>query len=482
MLFRKSRKTASSDPLDDVLFRWPSASDYSVRDTLASTSIKGITNSGKSSGPMSHLLRCIIRHPRSSILYIAQKPTDKEELRELFAEAGRGDDLIVMEEGANARCDFMEEMARAGFDDRAVTDYFVNQGEALAAGMGNTGDNAKFFRLLEDRMIEMIVGALRMGAPGGFSAAGMRDFLATAAYSNDDLADPKWADRFHNVVMQAASKAAMKNPIDAATFANIKSFFTSEFVHLDEKPRSGAIAGIQNTGHVFASGLVNWLCSRGSTIGPAMRRRGKSVLVNFPFATYGPTGRFIAGGMKFLWQKHILRTPFRPGDYWSVIVCDEFQESVTDFDFRFISQCRSYGGCLLTATQTTSSELAALGAASQHKVAALTANFGHHIFCTCDPATAKVASEMSGLHRESFISLSPDRQVNPYDMLLGATPFQPNYSEQWQPRLQPHHFQFGLRNGGPKNSHCVDGVVIRPGMPFKNGLNHQFVTWKQRQR
>jgi hypothetical protein len=36
-----------------------------------------------------------------------------------------------------------------------------------------------------------------------------------------------------------------------------------------------------------------------------------------------------------------------------------------------------------------------------------------------------------------------------------------------------------LRNGGPENGGWVDAIVIRLGMPFRNGLNWQKVGFKQ---
>jgi len=40
----------SSDPLDDVLFKWPTKDPSTLRHMLRSVEVKGITGSGKSSG------------------------------------------------------------------------------------------------------------------------------------------------------------------------------------------------------------------------------------------------------------------------------------------------------------------------------------------------------------------------------------------------------------------------------------------------
>jgi hypothetical protein len=466
-----------SDPLDYVLFTFPDGTPFTRRDVLRSVEILGITGSGKSSGSLAFLIRMLLADPCATMLLICQKPEERPLYEAAFARAGK--ELIVVDPSGKARCNFLETEIAAGADDRALTDFFVNQGEALQAGESNQGKSAKFFRQLEDRMTQMSFGALRMSGMG-VTAENLRDFIGSAAYSNEDLRSERFRSSFHYRVMKAADQAP-KCEDDAADFANINAFFANEFVNLDNEPRSSAISGILNTAHTFCSGLVRRLCGTTTNVSPTAYRHGVSILVDLPYTSHGPTGRFVAGGMMFLTQRDILRRTWDPSSYYTIIICDEFQESVTDFCSRFIGQSRSHGGALLTATQTLHATYSAMsGRNGHHKADSLNSNYGLHIYHTVDAATAKFASELLGMRREVFVGMGERDQADLWSQMMGRSRFNANIHEQWQPVLQPSVLMSGLRSGGPANDYCVDGVCIRLGEPFRGcRANWQVVTFRQ---
>jgi hypothetical protein len=206
------------------------------------------------------------------------------------------------------------------------------------------------------------------------------------------------------------------------------------------------------------------------------------VLVNFPFSEYGPTGRHIAGGWKYLAQKHILRRHWKPGEFFNALFLDEFQESVTEMDARYLAQCRSHGGAMFALTQTIHSEYGSIdGHAGHHKADQLLANFGCHIYHLVDAKTAQFASELLGQRRELFINTSIQLgKEEMFDILLGRMQATVSANETYQPVLQPRVFMSDLRTGGPHNGYCVDGIVIRPGEPFRNNENWLWVSFRQR--
>jgi hypothetical protein len=236
-----------------------------------------------------------------------------------------------------------------------------------------------------------------------------------------------------------------------------------------------------NTLSTFNTGLVRLMCSTDTNITPAALDEGVSILINFPFANYGPTGRFIAGDWKYRVQKHILRRHWKPGDYWNVMILDEYQESATECDPRYLAMCRSHGACMFCLTQTIHSEYAAIGGQGHHKADQLLSNFGLHIFHTVDAQTAAYASGLLGQQRETFINSSPKTDMSIGEELFGTGGCSMSISESYQPVLQPAVFMSGLRCGGPP-SYCVDGIVIRSGEPFSNGENWQLVSFSQKVR
>ncbi len=463
--------------LDDVLFRWPSDDPFTVRHMLRSVEVKGITGSGKSSGSGKYFTEAIVRHPRSTCLILAQKPEDKEFYQEIFRRHRKP--LVVIEEGSKWRCNFLDTEMKAGADTRGLVEFLTTLGEAIEGGQARGGENAQFWRKLEERITFGAVEALKQGV-GTVSAPDLQKFLSTAAYSPQQLLDAAWKEKsFHHQVMQAAY-AREKTDIERYDFDVIKDLWTNEFPNMDDKPRSSGLAGIMNTLSTFNTGLVRLMCSTETNITPAALDEGVSILLNYPFIQCGPTGRFNAGGWKYMCQKHILRRHWKPGDYWNVLICDEFQESVTEFDPRYLAMCRSHGGCLFALTQTIHSEYGQMGGgAGQHKADALLSNFGLHVYHTSDPKTAAFAASLLGQRRETFANYTPNSDLSYGEELFGRGGGSCSLSESYQPVLQPSVFMSGLRCGGPPDF-VVDGIVIRSGEPFRSGENWQLVSFSQK--
>jgi len=468
------------DWLDHTLFVWPSGDAFTRRDLMRSVAAYGITGSGKTSGSLMRILDSVVDDPMSSLFIVAQKPEDRRDFEKLFKRHGRRKKLLVVDKTAKQRCNLIDTELKAGAGTLDLTDLMMTLGEALVAGSGRGGENELFWAMMQQRMISNAIGAIRMaGLP--LAAPTIREFLATAAYSLDALSKPEWQALFHNRTMQAAFKAE-KGKLDAHDFENLFTYWINEFPAMDDRPRTSALAGVMNTLHVFNTGLVREVCSTDSTITPSVMEDGYSVLVDLPFTLQGLDGRFIAGGLRRIWQNHILRRHARPGDFYNVMVLDEYQESVTGFDPRYIAQCRSHLGCMFTLTQTIHSQYGAAGGgdASHHKVQALQSNFGHRIYHTVDPQTAEDASKLAGQYLEEMVSISPSGQ-NPdlYDQIHGNLHYQPSISYQWQPKIKVADLM-RQPTGGPACGNKVGGVVIRLGQPFLNGENFQFVLFDQR--
>jgi TraM recognition site of TraD and TraG len=470
----KPRSRRRGDPLDDILFEWPTKDAFTLRHLLRSAEVKGVTGSGKSSGSGKFFAENIVRHPRSTCLIIAQKPEDKEFYRGIFDRFNKP--LIVVEEGSEYRCNFIDTERKAGADTRGLVEFLTTLGEALDGGQARTSD--PFWKKLEERIMFGVVEALKQGV-GAVEASAMLKFLSSAAYKPEKLKDAAWQAMFHNKTMEAAYRKE-KGPIEAADFDLIFDFWTNEFVNMDDKPRSSGLAGVMNTLHTFNTGLVRDICSTETTITPSVMDEGVSVLVNYPFTNYGPTGRFIAGGFKYLWQKYIMRRHWDPSGYFNVMIMDEYQESATELDARYLAQCRSHGGCLFCLTQTIHSEYSAMsGHGHHHRADQLLSNFGTHIYHTVDAETAKYAASLLGQRRESFTSITPKANESMGEEIFGDGNMSFSISESYQPVLQPTAFMTGLRCGGPPD-YCVDGIVIRSGEPFRSGENWQLVSFRQR--
>jgi hypothetical protein len=472
--------------LDDVLFVLPDGTRFHVRDMLRSVEVKGITGSGKSSGSLLFFLMALAAHMGATLLIIAQKPEEREEVQEVFARARKLDKLIIVDKDAKQRTNFFDtEMRAPGADARSMVEFLTVMKESLSGGRTGGGTNDEFWRLGEERMLFNAVEAVRQGT-GGINAPAMMDFLSTAPTSPQMLANPElraaWEKKFHYKTMLAADHRR-KTEIEAHDFHVVSDYWANEYVNFDPEPRGNILAGVMNTLHTASTGLARLITSTHTDITPAVFDDGYSVLIDFPYSEFGPTGRYIAGGWKHLTQKHILRRKWKPPAYYNVIICDEFQESVTEMDARYLAQCRSHGGAMLCLTQTIHSEYGSIGGAHQghHKADSLLANFGTHIYHTVDPKTAQFASDLLGQRRELFINTTMQPNGDElFDVIMGRSQISVSTNESYQPILQPALLQGGLRTGGAANDYCVDAVIIRLGEKFANGENYQFMTFHQR--
>jgi hypothetical protein len=339
--------------------------------------------------------------------------------------------------------------------------------------------NEQFWKQLQERITFGVVEGVRQSG-AAMTATHLQRFLSSAPVSLKQLGEEDWKSRFHHKAMLAAN-ARPKTEIERYDFEVICDLWQNEFPNLDEKPRSSGTAAVMNTLSIFNTGLVRVMCATDTTITPAALDEGVSILINFPFSNHGPTGRFIAGDWKYRVQKHILRRKWTPGDYWNVMILDEYQQSATGFDPQYLAMCRSHGASMLCLTQTIHSEYAAIGGqAGTHRADQLLSNFGTHIYHLCDPHTARYASDLLGYYREAFVNVSPRPAPDIGEEIFGNGSCGMSLSESYQPVLQPRVFMTGLRTGGPSNHYRVDGIVIRTGEPFRNGCNYQYVTFSQK--
>ncbi|WP_337177539.1 TraM recognition domain-containing protein [Paludisphaera sp.] len=477
----KRRRKGSKHPLSSVIFHWPDKTPFRVSDMLRSVEVKGITGGGKSSGPGEFFARKLAAHPKATMLIIAQKPEERDDFIRIFRKAGREKDLLIVEESsAPLTCNFLQVLVKAGTDTRGIVEFLMTMVEVLEAEDGGNQSDP-FWKLSQGRLLYNAIEMITLSGEE-LTPEAILEFIATAAYSQALLADKAWKAKYHNTVVGKA-EARSKSGRQKGDFNLAVKYWLGEFPVLDDKPRTSIIAGVMNVLHTFNTGLVREMCSGETKLSPSALEQGKSILINFPISSYGPSGRFIAGGWKYLTQKHILRRKWDPSSFFTVIVCDEFQEAVTSFDPRFLAQCRSHGGALFALTQTIHSEYGAMtGKGGNHKADSLLANFNLHLYTTVDAKTAKFASDLLGQRLEAIPDISEGEDPGIYQELMGKPRFRLSVKRSYQPVLQPAVFLSGLRNGGPENDNIVDAVVIRLGNPFLCGENYQFVSFEQPKR
>lgn len=452
------RRKRSRDRLDRPVYRWTKRDVLTQRDLLRSIAIFGASGSGKSSGSGFQLALAAARIPNSGGLILASKPEDRAFWLGVFKRAGREKDLIILGPKEVARCNFIDFEMQSGGDARSLTQFVTIVGETLDSEEGHSTE--PFWKKSEHRLDYNAIEAIRL-ALSKVTAPDIQRFISTAAYTPQQLVDPSWQKGFHHLTMQTAN-GRPKTQIEAHDWAALVDYWVNEFPSMDNKPRSSILAGVMNTLHVFNTGIVRETVSTTTNVSPADMDKGKWILIDFPLAEFGASGKFIMAGWKFLTQKYVLRRHAKPGDGPIIIWADEAQNMVNSFDSAYLAECRSHKGCMVYLTQSIHSYYGNMeGPSGEHKADALMTNFYTKIFHVCgDAKTAQFASSLLGQQRETFVSGSSGGGKSRGEELFGASSYSGSFSESYQPVLQPAVFLSGMRTGGQG---IVDGIVIRAG-------------------
>ncbi len=391
--------------LDTALLHWTKDDAFTCRDLLdGGVLIIGRTGSGKTSSSGMLLGRRVVRNPNTCGFISAAKPEDVGLWQQIFAEAGRSNDLIIFDASGKRRFNFLDEARQHGGEALAIRQCLMTLGETLSSDeSGGRGDDGKFWEKQQERMIDNAVQILHL-ATGRVTTTDLEEFITTAAEHPEQLRDPGWRDGFHSRCLQAAFERE-KNEVEERDCNQAMRYWLGQYPKMADKTRSSICTGVLGILHIFNMGLTRELVSTTTNVSPDdMLLRRKWVLVNLPPATYGDLGRFINAGWKYLTQRRVLRRAAKPGDPIHVCWCDEASQFSNSFDPHYIAQSRSHMGCLVFLSQSLGSFYAAFpGETGKYKAQVLLSNFKHKVIhAVGDAETAVWASDLLGKQLECF--------------------------------------------------------------------------------
>ncbi len=480
----KSLKTVATtdigDALDKVLLYWSKLDPLTIRGLLnGGISIIGRVGSGKTSSSGKELGSAIVAHKQSGGLILAAKPEDLGMWRQIFASAGRQNDLLEFSPSQKLRFNFLDYEMRHGGHTRNITQCIRTIGESLHASDSRGGAEQEIFWVQQqERMIYNAVEVIKR-ATKRVTASDLQKFVVGAATSGEQLSSDEWRKGFHCQCLEAGHNA-QKTPIETNDFQMAADYWLGEYPSMADKTRSSILAGVMGLLHVFNTGLVSELVSGETNVTPDDMFNGKWVLVNMSPAEYGELGSFVCAGWKFLTQRRVLRREANPTDCINVIWADEAQQFVNSFDAHYIAQCRSHLGCMVFLSQSLPGYYAALkGESGEHQTQSLLANFTHTIVHACDSESAAWAAKKLGKRMETFFGGSSAPPEGFFEELMRKNRLTGSFSEQYEQVVQDNVFMNGLRTGGKSNGYECDAIIIKSGEPFSTGENWLFRTFSQ---
>ncbi|MFO0958229.1 MAG: hypothetical protein U0800_12520 [Isosphaeraceae bacterium] len=440
-------------PLRRRLSRWtrrfsagPESDPFTKRDLVKSISIMGAAGSGKTSSSGFQIGRAAVRHRDIGGLIIASKPEDRVFWQGVFEACGRLDDLIIFGPDTDHAFDFI---AFEKGDARDVTDCILTVAETLSRQGGDSQD--PFWVQQQRRTIHNAAEVLRL-AHGAINTWDLQRFINDAAISQEMFESETWQAGFHNASLALAFQNAHTDRDVHDLNLAAKEFWLNEWPLMADKTRSSILAGVLGYLHVYNTGMVRERISGRTTITPEVFDQGKWVLVDFPVANYGVGGAFIAGAWKYATERHVLRRHAGPDTPITVIWIDEYQNHITSFDFKYLSECRSHKGCMVVLTQSLHSYFASIGGkeAQSHAKGLLT-NFGTKVFHALgDAESAEYAASLIG---RDVLYLGGGGQSGRLDEVFAHSPMHTHWSQHFESLLQARAFMMDFDGRAGERPH-----------------------------
>lgn len=479
---------------------------WTIRNAVEGVQIFGGIGSGKTSGSGRKLAEKYLKANFGGLV-LTVKPDEKDEWIKYCQQAGRLDDLIIVEPGGKYHFNFLEYESRHSSGKSAITDNIVQvlktvirAGEEKDAGKS---DDA-FWENALDMLIFNVIDLCKL-AFGELSVQRMYDIVQTIPRENEKLLPETEIDKFkpfqkamhlalQNVRKQVDAwdktltkeqqdefdldpsayekEMSMRVP-DSRLYFFLDQFFMEAFKNLSEKTRS--IIDFSFSGFLFRllrEPVYSMFCRYPSNFTPDDSLNGKIILLNLPVKLYHKIGRDCQIMFKYIWQRCMEKRDVKENGRPVFIWADEAQNFLHEHDADFQATARSSRIATVYISQNLPNYYASMGGEkSAYKVKSFLGTLNTKIFhANADIDTNEYASKLIGEdYREDKtegVNYSND----------------PNFSSSVRyqlARLIRPEFFIQLRTGGPKNNQAVDCILHRQGDPIQNGYSFKLLTFRQ---
>lgn len=480
------RPRATDWPLEQVLLQLAAGAPWTIRDALAGVMLLGATGSGKTTGSLKTITMSMLEAGFGGVFFTV-KPDDRAVYEEWIRQAGRRDDLRVFESSGQLRYNFMQAELEQTPDVSAaaqnLTELVMTATEALDAARGRAGgggENASFFAQYSRKYCHNALFVLRL-AGQTMSPQNLHRMVLSSPQSPSDLASEVWQKGSFCLECLRQAETASMSESDRFDLRLAVEFFCQELPHMNSRTRSSVEATLLAAIEALGRGLVRDMISAPrSNFSADMLYAGGLVVIDFPVLVYRDVGRLIQVMLKAGLQRAFSRRTFGPGSRPLIMVSDEYQYLAVDADQPFQSTTRAFGVSVVSATQSISTMMDALGPQSEVKVNALLGNLQTQIFHQqTDTRTISYIQELVGRSRQFLANGNSTRGGDWLAPLFGnSNGGSAGFSETYEYELQARDLN-GLAKGGPPHF-TSEAIVYQGGRTFPNGRTWLPVTFRQK--
>jgi hypothetical protein len=458
-----------------------------LRDAVRGTQVFGALGSGKSSGSGRTIAQAFLRNGFGGLVLCA-KPDEATEWYKYAHSCGRGDDLIIFNEGSKWRFNPLQYETTRGGKGAGLT-YNLTELFMAVFKMGQriSGSNAEekeqFWNNALRRCVNRIIDLIKL-AGEELSIQNMVEIISLAPFGEkldrfhslqDDNQLLKWAesDFFFHCLLQADEKA--DTPQKQRDYTLVKNFYFRDWSHMDERVRSNIKEMFLGFCEPFLSGILNDHFVKDSNLLPEETFQGKIIVLDFSVKEYMVSGIYAQCLYKYLWQQAVERRQVNIDTTPVFLWQDESQYFVNEYDTIFQTTARASKTCTVLLTQNISNYYAQMGGQeSKAKVDSLLGNLATKIFHgNNDSETNSWASNVIGHDLVAIESGSMQKSAFSFNTTRGES-----YAMQLMPQVLPVEYTM-LKGGGEENGFEVQGIITLSGRKWSNGKNFRKLTFKQ---
>jgi len=317
-------------------------------------------------------------------------------------------------------------------------------------------------------------------------------FIYHAPTSPKSAADGSWqtSPNFGPCFLKA--KASINDADDERMFGILEEYWLTQYPRLNPNTRSCITAAF--------SALVSTLRTRGiydllstiTTITPESIFSGRIIILDLPINELEDAGLLVQAAWKYLVQRAALRR----GDLGRGVHCrpifvweDECQNTLIDFDTKFLPVSREYRVANVRMSQNLSNFYARFGGGeyAREKVNAIIGSLNTRIFhANGDMNTNKLAAEYIGTDYRTIVNRSTTpSQYNGFNPFMGMlhpilNPPTVTYNENHVREAIIHPEEFAtMPIGSAQNGFMTAVVITQVGRLFKDGGNFKFAWMPQ---
>lgn len=491
-------------------------SSWTIRDAVEGLQIFGGIGSGKTSGSGRYFALKYLSNGFGGLVLTA-KHDEKALWQEYCKQAGRLNDLIIVEPGSGYHFNFMEYESTVAGSDKTITLNLVQvlktvinasrektgRGQedsfwedALDLLLANTIDLCllaygkvtvqMLYEIAQSAPRKIIVQQAAAPQHGQQQQADTippppKPFQVAfdAAMSKTRKQVEAWKSRSMDQLRSVQSnieftRLASEHLPDVRLMGFIQNFFRDSFKNLAEKTR--AIIEFNLIGFLYnllREPTYSLFCRHPSNFTPEDCLKGKIILLNLPVKDYHKMGQDAQIMFKYVWQRAMERRRITPDARPVFLWADEAQNFLHEHDAAYQATARSSRIATVYISQNLPNYFANMGggATSDHKVKSFLGTLGTKIFhANADIETNKYASDLVG---QAYFKRDQHSRT-----IAGEFSSSASYSYDLEHIIRPEAF-VSLRTGSKANDFLVDGVLHTQGKQVAKDANFKTISFNQ---